>query len=65
MNHPGAWQAGFMRKFFERRDWQKLVADQSVILGDNPEGPEYKVAAISREDDFMMVYIFHTEEKRM
>jgi hypothetical protein len=57
MDHPGAWQVGFMRKFFEKRNWQQLVADQSVIADDNPEGPEYKVAAVSREGDFMMVYI--------
>ena len=57
MNHSGAFQVGFMRKLFEKRDWQKLEPDQSVIEGDNPEGVEYKVAAVSANNDFMMVYI--------
>jgi len=57
MNHLGAYQVGFMRRMFEKRDWQKLVPDQSVINGDNPEGVEYKVAAVSSDNDFMMVYI--------
>jgi hypothetical protein len=57
MNHYGAYQVGFMRKLFEKRHWQKLVGDQSVIVGDNPEGVEYKVAAVSSDGDFMFVYI--------
>jgi hypothetical protein len=57
MNHPGAYQVGFMRKMFEKRKWQQLVPDQSVITGDNPEGVEYKVAAVSSDNDFMMAYI--------
>jgi len=31
--------------------------DQSVIVGDNAEGVEYKIAAVSSDRDFMMVYI--------
>jgi hypothetical protein len=57
MDHPGAHQVGFMRKLFEKRNWQKLVGDQTLIVGDNPEGTEYKMAAISSDGDFMMVYI--------
>ena len=57
MNHYGAYQVGFMRKLFEKRNWQKLEPDQSVITGDNPEGVEYKMATVSADNDFMMVYI--------
>ena len=57
MNQPGAYQVGFMRKMFEKRPWQKLVPDQSIIVGDNPEGPEYRVSALSADTDFLMVYI--------
>ena len=57
MDYRGAYQVGYMRKFFEKRNWQKLVLDQSAIVGDNPEGLEYKMAAISSDKDFMMVYI--------
>jgi hypothetical protein len=57
MNHPGAFNVGIMHKMFQKRNWQKLEADQSVIDGDNPEGVEYKIAAVSSDHDFMMVYI--------
>ncbi len=57
MNHPGAHQVGYMRRMLEKRNWQKLVRDQSVILSDNPEGVEYKMAAVSADKDFMLVYI--------
>lgn len=57
MNQPGAFQLGYMRKMFEKRPWQKLVLDQTIISGDNPEGAEYKMAAVSADKDFMMVYI--------
>jgi hypothetical protein len=56
MNHPGAWQVGYMRKMFEKRNWQKLKPDQSVIIGDNAEDIEYKVASLSVDDDFLMAY---------
>jgi hypothetical protein len=57
MNHEGAYDVGFMRRMFEKRNWQLLEPDQSVIVGDNPEGVEYKVAAVSRNNDFLMAYI--------
>lgn len=57
MDHRGAYQVGYLRKMFEKRNWQKLVMDQSAIAGDNPEGLEYKIAAVSSTKDFMMVYI--------
>ncbi|MDN3655080.1 glycoside hydrolase family 140 protein [Ferruginibacter paludis] len=57
MNYRGAYQVGYMRRMFEKRNWQKLVMDQSAIAGNNPEGLEYKMAAMSSAEDFMMVYI--------
>jgi hypothetical protein len=57
MNQPGASQVGFMRRMFEKRKWQTLVPSQEIIMGDNPEGPGYKIAALSTEKDFLMVYI--------
>lgn len=57
MDYRGAYSMGYMRRMFEKRNWQKLVMDQSVIVGDNAEGLEYKIAAVSSDKDFMMVYI--------
>ncbi|CAN5413176.1 glycoside hydrolase family 140 protein [soil metagenome] len=57
MDYRGAYDVGYMRKMFEKRNWQKLVMDQSAIVGENPEGIGYAIAAVSSEKDFMMVYI--------
>lgn len=57
LNHPGSMQAGLMRRLFEKRSWQRLVPDQSIIAQDNPETVEYDVAAISQDGDFLMAYL--------
>lgn len=57
MNQPGAYQVGWMRRMFEKRNWQLLQPDQTVITGDNPEGATYKVASVSSDKSFMIVYI--------
>lgn len=57
MEHMGAYQMGYMRRMFEKRNWQKLVMNQAVIVGENPEGVEYKMAAVSSDHDFLMVYL--------
>jgi hypothetical protein len=57
LSHPGSQQVGFMRKLFEKRNWQKLVPDQSIITSDNPETPEYNMALLSQDADGMMVYL--------
>ncbi|HEY4654377.1 MAG TPA: glycoside hydrolase family 140 protein [Cyclobacteriaceae bacterium] len=57
LDHPGSFQVGYMKRMLEKRDWQKLVMDQSVLKGENPEGQQYKMAAVSSDKDFLMVYI--------
>lgn len=56
-DHPGSRQMGYMRRMFEKRHWQRLVPDQNLIMGENPEGPEYIVASSSQDGDFLMAYI--------
>lgn len=57
LNHPGSYQVGWMRKMFEKRNWQLLEPNQTVITNENPEGAAYKVASVSKNNDFMIVYI--------
>jgi hypothetical protein len=57
LTHSGSMQVGLMRMVFEKRPWQRLVPDQTVIAGDNPQTSEYKAAAVSQDGDFMMVYL--------
>ncbi|HZF63282.1 MAG TPA: glycoside hydrolase family 140 protein [Chitinophagaceae bacterium] len=57
LKHSGSMQVGLMRKMMEKRPWQRLVPDQTVITSDNPEGKEYVVASVSQEGDFLMAYL--------
>ena len=57
LNHPGSLQMGYMKKMFETRPWHRLEPAQELITSENPEGKEYRVAAITKERDLMMVYI--------
>ncbi len=57
MDQPGAFAMGWLRKALESRDWQLLQPDQSLIMGNNPAGNTYIVAAVSSRRDFLMLYI--------
>ena len=56
LDHPGAFQAGYMRELFESRSWQ-LLQPASYLLkgGPNTAGRECR-AAIAANASFMMVY---------
>lgn len=56
LDHPGAFQAGFMRRLFELLPWQTLQPAQSILKNNNPEGPAYQVAAVSSAGDFLLAY---------
>lgn len=57
LNHPGAMQVGLMKKVFEKRNWQKLVPDQSILPKDNPQTVEYQMSSISQDGDFLFAYL--------
>lgn len=57
LSHAGSYQVGLARKVFETRAWQRLVPDQTLILGENREDAGYAVAAISLDGDFIMAYL--------
>ncbi|MDZ7345401.1 MAG: glycoside hydrolase family 140 protein, partial [candidate division KSB1 bacterium] len=56
LDYPGAFQAGYMRAFFESRPWQ-LLQPASHLLLDAPSEPE-KIcrAALARDGSFLVVY---------
>jgi hypothetical protein len=54
LDYPGAFQAGYMREFFEKLDWQKLQPMNEIIkFGPNTNGKEIMVAAT--EDKSLLV----------
>lgn len=65
MDHPGASQVGYMRRMFEKRNWQTLVMDLSVIESENPEGITYRMAAVSSDKTFLMVYIPYGQKTKI
>ena len=56
MDSPGAFQVGYMRRLMDAHPWNRLLPDQGLILNENPEDAGYQVAALSEDDDFLMVY---------
>jgi hypothetical protein len=56
LDHPGAFQMGYVRRLFESRPFQKLVPDQSLIL-DGPKTGAAKVrAAVAGDGSFAFIY---------
>ncbi|WP_020528124.1 glycoside hydrolase family 140 protein [Flexithrix dorotheae] len=56
LNYPGAFQAGYMRKFFESLEWQKLEPASDLITdGPNNLGKEIR-CAIATDDSFLLAY---------
>ena len=53
LDHPGAYQMGYMRQLFESRDFSQLLPDSSVVL--SASGTAHVQAA--RSDSFMLVYL--------
>ncbi|MCG8309571.1 MAG: glycoside hydrolase family 140 protein [Cytophagales bacterium] len=56
VDYPGAFQAGYMRSFFEALDWQKLVPKPDLVKnGPNTNGREI-LAAIASDHTFVVAY---------
>lgn len=56
LDYPGAFQAGYMKRFFESYEWQKLVPAQN-LLTKAPEGAKKAtIASIASDGSFLMAY---------
>lgn len=56
IGHPGSAQMGHMRRLFESRPWQRLLPDQSALLGARGEGASAIRAARAADGSFLFVY---------
>jgi len=56
LDHPGAFQMGYIRKLFESRPFQKLVPDQSILVNGPDTGPAKVRAARATDGSFAFVY---------
>jgi len=57
IDHPGAWQMGHARRLLESRPYQKLVPDQSILVGDRGKGGQHARAARADDGSFALVYL--------
>src|SRR5690606_7805539 len=56
LDYPGAFQAGYMKSFFESLDWQKIVPKQNIIINEpNGSGKEL-TAAVASDRSFLLAY---------
>lgn len=59
IDYPGAFQAGYMRAFFEQIDWQKMQPDNSIVKsGPNTNGREI-LASTAADGTFIIAYTPH------
>jgi hypothetical protein len=56
IDHPGAFQMGYVRRLFETLPFTKLVPDNRIILNGTPSGVERIRGARSTDGSFALVY---------
>jgi Protein of unknown function (DUF4038)/Putative collagen-binding domain of a collagenase len=56
MNHPGAFQMGFVRRLFESLPFTKMIPDQKIILNGPLTGGAKVRAARSSDGSFAIIY---------
>ncbi len=54
LDHPGAYQMGYMRDLFASRNFTELIPDTSLVVSAEGEG---KHIAAARGSDFMIIYL--------
>lgn len=56
LNYPGAFQAGFMKAFFESFEWQKLMPKQGIIENAPKDPGKEMVAALASDGSLLLAY---------
>jgi hypothetical protein len=56
LDHPGAYQMGYLRRLLESRPWQKLEPAQGLLVGPNLPGAGFVRAALASDRSFAFVY---------
>jgi hypothetical protein len=56
LDHPGAFQMGYLRRLLESRPWQTLEPAQDLLVGPNRPGAGFARAALASDRSFALVY---------
>ena len=62
LDHPGAFQMGYLRRLFESRPFQKLVPNQNIILNGPTAGDKKIRAALASDSSFALFYTPYGEK---
>jgi hypothetical protein len=57
LDHPGSRQMKYLRGLFESRPFWKMQADQSLVSGENPAGPDHVRAARAADGAYAVIYL--------
>lgn len=57
LNHPGAWQMGYLRELLTQRSFHRLEPDQSLIASDAATPAEQARAALAQGGDYGLIYL--------
>lgn len=62
LDHPGSFQAGYMRSFFESLDWQKLEPKSEIVKNGPEEAGKEILASVANDGSFLVAYSPYGEE---
>lgn len=62
LDYPGAFQAGYMRSFFETLDWQKLEPNWDIILNEPDTIGGNILTSVAKDSSFLLAYIPYGNE---
>ncbi len=65
LDRPGATSMKYVRALFESRPFDKLVPDQSIIYGVNPDGENHIRAAGSTDHSYLIVYLSNGQDVKI
>lgn len=65
LDRPGGQSMRYVRDIFESRPISKILADQSIIYGYNPDGEEHIRAAGTWDQSFALIYLAQGQTVRV
>ncbi len=56
LDHPGAFQMGYLRKLFEQIGWEQLLPGQNLLLSGKALGISHQLAAVAADQHLLVAY---------
>lgn len=65
LERPGSKDIRHIRDLFESRDFSQLVPDQSLVYGENRDGPDHIRSALARDGSYAVIYLARGQAVRI